>query len=93
MGCLRQYEKTIRIMGKQILDLHHDNAQTHTSLSHTFLAKNDAIVIPQPPYSLDAMPTLYSVLFLQMKRTLKGHSATIEEIKSKQASELNAIWK
>ena len=37
--------------------LHHDNAPAHSSfLVHNFLAKNEATIVPQPPYSPDLAP-------------------------------------
>jgi len=38
--------------------LHHDNAPAHTSLLvRNFLAKNNTIIMPQPPYSPDLLKT------------------------------------
>ncbi|KAG5312063.1 GVQW3 protein, partial [Pseudoatta argentina] len=37
--------------------LHHDNAPAHTSLLvREFLAKNNTLMMPQPPYSPDLAP-------------------------------------
>ena len=52
--------------------LHHDNAPAHASLLiHEFLAKQDTIVVPQPPYSPDLAPADI-FLFPKLKSTLKG---------------------
>ncbi|UYV82243.1 PlexA [Cordylochernes scorpioides] len=41
--------------------LHHDNAPAHTSLLvHDFLAKNNTLMMPQPPYSPDLAPVTFS---------------------------------
>jgi hypothetical protein len=41
-------------------------------LTREFLAKNETIVIPQPPYSPDLAPADF-FLFPKLKSTLKGH--------------------
>ena len=42
--------------------LHHDNAPPHASLLiREFLAKQDRIVVPQPPYSPDLAPDDFPV--------------------------------
>jgi transposase len=52
--------------------LHHDNAPAHASLLiREFLAKNETMVVPQTPYSLDLAPA-DSFLFPKLKYTLKG---------------------
>ncbi|UYV78161.1 hypothetical protein LAZ67_16000324 [Cordylochernes scorpioides] len=41
--------------------LHHDNAPAHTSLLvRDFLAKNNTLMMPQPPYSPDLPPVTFS---------------------------------
>lgn len=75
--------------------LHHDNAPAHTSLLvREFLAKNNTVMMPQPPYSPDMAPCEYFFLFPKIKRTLKGRRFTsIDDIKSASLKELNAIPK
>jgi hypothetical protein len=52
--------------------LHHDNAPAHASLIiREFLAKQETIVVPQPPYSTDLAPADF-FLFPKLKSTLKG---------------------
>jgi len=52
--------------------LHHDNAPAHASLLiREFLAKQETIVVPQPPYSPDLAPADF-FLFPKLKSTLKG---------------------
>lgn len=74
--------------------LHHDNAPAHTSLLvREFLAKNNTVMMPQPPYSPDMAPCDF-FLFPKIKRTLKGRRFTsIDDIKSASLKELNAIPK
>ena len=74
--------------------LHHDNAPAHTSLLvRKFLAKNNTLMMPQPPYSLDLAPCDF-FLFPKLKRPMKGRRyATIEEIKASSKEELNKITK
>ncbi|UYV70285.1 hypothetical protein LAZ67_7002374 [Cordylochernes scorpioides] len=63
--------------------LHHDNAPTHTSLLvRDFLAKNNKLMRPQPPYSPDLAPCDF-FLFPKLKRPMKGRRyATLDEIKT-----------
>ena len=63
--------------------LHHDNAPAHTSsLVREFLAENNTVTMPQPPYSPDMNPCDF-FLFPKIKRTLKGRRFTaIDDIKS-----------
>jgi len=72
--------------------LHHDNAPAHASLIiHEFLAKQDTIVMPQPPYSPDLAPADF-FLFPKLKSTLKGRRfQTIEEIKENSLQDLCVI--
>jgi len=72
--------------------LHHDNAPAHASLLiREFLAKQEMIVVPQPPYSPDLAPADF-FLFPNLKSTLKGHRfQTIEEIKENSLQNLRAI--
>jgi len=74
--------------------LHHDNAPAHTSLLvREFLAKNNTVMMPQPPYSPDMAPCDF-FLFPKIKRTLKGRRFTsIDDIKSASLKELKAISK
>jgi len=53
--------------------LHPDNVPVHTALSvQHFLAKNNMIVIPHPPYSPDLTPCDF-FLFPCMKGQMKGN--------------------
>ncbi|UYV71996.1 hypothetical protein LAZ67_9001510 [Cordylochernes scorpioides] len=63
--------------------LHHDNAPAHTSLLvRDFLAKNNTLMMPQPPYSPDLAPCDF-FLFPKLKRPMKGRRyATLHEIKT-----------
>jgi len=72
--------------------LHHDNAPAHASLLiREFSAKQDMIVVPQPPHSPDLAPADF-FLFPKLKSTLKGHRfQTIEEIKENSLQDLRAI--
>jgi transposase len=60
--------------------LHHGNAPAYASLLiREFLAKNEATVVPQPPYSPD-LATADFFLFPKLKSTLKGQRfESIEE--------------
>jgi len=72
--------------------LHHDNAPAHASLLiREFLAKQETIFVPQPPYSPDLAPVDF-LLFPKLKSTLKGRRfQTIEEIKENSLQDLRAI--
>ncbi|EGI66378.1 Mariner Mos1 transposase, partial [Acromyrmex echinatior] len=74
--------------------LHHDNAPVHKSLLvREFLAKNNTLMMPQPPYFPDLAPCDF-FLFPKLKRFMKGRRyATIEEIKTASKEELNKITK
>ena len=74
--------------------LHHDNAPAHSSFFvRNFLAKNEATVVPQPPYSPDLAPADF-FLFPKLKSTLKGHRFdTFDEIQKNSTKELFAIPK
>lgn len=49
IGCVRQSENNDQA---SFWILHHDNVLAHTSLLiHTFLDKNNTVMLPQPPYS------------------------------------------
>ena len=74
--------------------LHHDNAPAHSSLLvRNFLAKNNTVIMPQPPYSPDLAPSDF-FLFPRLKRPMKGpRFATIEEIKTESLRELKDIPK
>jgi transposase len=72
--------------------LHHDNAPPHASLLiREFLAKQETIVVPQPPYSPDLAPTDF-FLFPKLKSTLKGRRfKTVEELTENSLQDLRAI--
>jgi len=72
--------------------LHHDNAPPHASLLiREFLAKQETIVLPQPPYSPDLAPADFFP-FPKLKSTLKGRRfQTVEEIKENSLKDLRAI--
>ncbi|UYV64925.1 hypothetical protein LAZ67_3002462 [Cordylochernes scorpioides] len=74
--------------------LHHDNAPAHTSLLvRDFLAKNNTLMMPQPPYSPDLVPCNF-LLFPKLKRPMKGRRyATLDEIKTASKEELKNIFK
>ena len=74
--------------------LHHDNPPAHTSLLvREFLAKNNTVTMPQPPYSSDMAPCDF-FLFSKIERTLKGRRFTaIYDIKGASLEELKAIPK
>ncbi|UYV63726.1 hypothetical protein LAZ67_2005445, partial [Cordylochernes scorpioides] len=74
--------------------LHHDNAPAHTSLLlRDFLAKNNTLMMPQPPYSPDLAPCDF-FLFPKLKRPMTGRRyATLDEIKTASKEELKKILK
>ncbi|UYV76007.1 hypothetical protein LAZ67_13002113 [Cordylochernes scorpioides] len=74
--------------------LHHDNAPAHTSLlARNFLAKNNTLMMPQPPYSPDMAPCDF-FLFPKLKRPMKGRRyAMLDEIKTASKEELKKIFK
>ncbi|UYV78460.1 hypothetical protein LAZ67_16001476 [Cordylochernes scorpioides] len=74
--------------------LHHDNALAHRSLLVSdFLAKNNTLMMPQPPYSPDLAPCDF-FLFPKLKRPMKGRPyATLDEIKTASKEELKKILK
>ncbi|UYV60688.1 hypothetical protein LAZ67_1001909 [Cordylochernes scorpioides] len=74
--------------------LHHDNAPAHTSLLvRDILAKNNTLLMPQPPYSPDLAPCDF-FLFPKLKRPMKGRRyATLDEIKTASKEELKKILK
>ena len=95
---MRKLRKAIRqkrpdLWKNNNLLLHHDNAPAHTSLLVLeLLAKNNALVMPQLPYSPDLAPGFF--LFPKLKRPMKGQRhATIEDIKTASKEELNKITK
>ncbi|UYV78708.1 hypothetical protein LAZ67_16002504 [Cordylochernes scorpioides] len=69
--------------------LHHDNAPAHTSLLvRDLLAKNNTLMMPQPPYFPDLFPCDF-FLFPKLKRPMKGRRyATLDEIKTASTEEL-----
>ncbi|UYV72610.1 hypothetical protein LAZ67_10000046, partial [Cordylochernes scorpioides] len=71
--------------------LHHP---AHTSLLvRDFLAKNNTLMMPQPPYSPDLAPCDF-FLFPKLKRPMKGRRyATLDEIKTASKEELKKILK
>ncbi|UYV61909.1 hypothetical protein LAZ67_1007037 [Cordylochernes scorpioides] len=74
--------------------LHHDNAPAHTSLLvRDILAKNNTLMMPQPPYSPDLAPCDF-LLFPKLKRPMKVRRyATLDEIKTASKEELKMIFK
>ncbi|UYV80443.1 K02A2.6-like [Cordylochernes scorpioides] len=74
--------------------LHDDKAPAHTSLLvRDFLAKNNTLMMPQPPYSPDLAPCDF-FLFPKLKRPMKGRRyATLDEIKTASKEELKKILK
>ncbi|UYV82490.1 hypothetical protein LAZ67_21002496 [Cordylochernes scorpioides] len=74
--------------------LHHDNVPAHTSfLVRDFLAKNNALMMPQPSYSPDLAPCDF-FLFPKLKRPMTGRRyATLDEIKTASKEELKKILK
>ncbi|UYV74141.1 hypothetical protein LAZ67_11002233 [Cordylochernes scorpioides] len=74
--------------------LHYDNAPAHTSLLvRDLLAKNNTLMMPQPPYSPDLAPCDF-FLFPKLKRPMKGRRyATLDEIKTASKEELKKILK
>ncbi|UYV73503.1 hypothetical protein LAZ67_10003842 [Cordylochernes scorpioides] len=72
--------------------LHHDNAPAHTSLLvRDFLAKNNTLMMPQPPYSPDLPPCDF-FLFPKLKRPMKGRRySMLDEIKTASKEELKKI--
>ncbi|UYV69293.1 hypothetical protein LAZ67_6003154 [Cordylochernes scorpioides] len=73
--------------------LHLDNAPAHTSLLvRDFLAKNNTLMMPQPPYSPDLAPCDF-FLFPKLMRPMKGRRyATLDEIKTASKEELKKIF-
>ncbi|UYV62125.1 hypothetical protein LAZ67_1007912 [Cordylochernes scorpioides] len=74
--------------------LHHDNAPAHTSLLvRDFLAKNNTLMMPQPPYSPELAPCDF-FLFPKLKRPMKGRRyAMLDEIKTASKEELKKMLK
>ncbi|XP_011863617.1 PREDICTED: putative uncharacterized protein FLJ37770 [Vollenhovia emeryi] len=67
--------------------------QKSSLLVREFLAKNNTLMMPQPPYSPD-LASCDFFLFPKLKRPMKGRRyATIEEIKTASKEELNKIKK
>ena len=66
----------------------------HTSLlARYFLANNNTVIIPQPPYSPELIPCDF-FLFPKLKRPMKGRRfPTIEEIKTASLEEIKTIPK
>ncbi|UYV77838.1 hypothetical protein LAZ67_15002542 [Cordylochernes scorpioides] len=74
--------------------LHHNKAPAHTLLLvRDFLAKNNTLMMPQPPYSSDLAPCDF-FLFPKLKRPMKGRRyATLDEIKTASKEELKRFLK
>jgi transposase len=72
--------------------LYHDNAPPHASLLiREFLAKQETIVVPQPPYSPDMAPADF-LFFPKLKSSLKGRRfQTVEEIDENSIRDFRAI--
>lgn len=72
--------------------LHYDNGPDHTPLIiRQFLAKNQTLVVPQPPYSLYLAPCNF-FSFLKLKSTLKERRfQTIVDIKQNKEIDLKDI--
>ena len=82
--CVKQYEKTPAFVAKQFL-------AAHTSLLiRDFLAKNNIVIVSQPPYSPD-LDSCDFFLFPKLKKPMRF--TTIEEIKTASLEELKAIQK
>ena len=93
--CVKQYERNARNCGKTI----HGFCITITQPAHSsllvrnFLAKNNTVIMPQPPYSSDLAPCDF-FLFPRLKRPMKGRRfATIGKIKTESLRELKDIPK
>ncbi|UYV64317.1 hypothetical protein LAZ67_3000269 [Cordylochernes scorpioides] len=73
--------------------LDHDNTPAHTSLLvRDFLAKNNTLMMPQPPYFPDLAPCDF-FLFPKLKRPMKGRRyATLDEIKTASKEELKSRY-
>jgi len=87
-------QKRPQLWTNQSWVLHYNNAPAHSSfLVCNFLAKNETIVVPQPPYSPDLAPVDF-FLFPKLKSTLKGRCFdTSDEIQKNLKKELFAIPK
>ncbi|UYV75597.1 hypothetical protein LAZ67_13000696 [Cordylochernes scorpioides] len=73
--------------------LHHDNAPAHTLLLvRYFLAKNNTLMMPQPPYSSELAPCDF-FWFPKLKRPMKGRRYATLEIKTASKEELKKILK
>ena len=95
----RSYGKAIRKKRPKLWKnnswlLHQDNASAHSSLLvRNFLAKNNTVIMPQPPYSPNLDPCDF-FLFPRLKGHMKGRRfATIDEIKTKSLREIKNIPK
>ncbi|UYV70546.1 K02A2.6-like [Cordylochernes scorpioides] len=77
---------------KDTVNLHHDNATSHTAFIITnFLARSNTSVIPHPPYSPDLAPCDF-FLFPRLKREMKGkHWETVENIQHHVTTFLRSI--
>ena len=92
--CLRDavHRKRPELWENQIWMLHHDDVPAHASLLiHSYLAKQQASIVPHPPHSPDLAPADF-FLFPRLKATLKGcRFQTIEEIQENVIRELRTI--
>jgi len=71
--------------------LHDDNASSHRALvTREFLAHNNVIALPQPPYSPDLAPCDF-FLFPKMKLQLKGRRFDTEEIQRESQNVLGRL--
>jgi transposase len=72
--------------------LHHDNAPSHTTMAvQLFLAKNNILIVPHPPYSPDLAPSDYW-LSPTLKVGLRGRRfATAGDTKENADTRLRAI--
>jgi hypothetical protein len=72
--------------------LHHDSAPTNIALSiRQFLAKYSITTLPQPPYSPDLSPPIFS-LFPKLNLTLRGKRfQTVEDIIINEMKDLKTI--
>ena len=87
-------KKCLELWKNNLWLLHHDNAPAHSSLLvRNFLAKNNTVIMPQPPYSPYLAPCDF-LLFPRLKRPMKERRfVTIEEIKTESLRELKDIPK
>ena len=86
--CAQQSARNARICERT----KHDNAPAHTPLLvRGFLAKNNTITSPRPPYSPDLAPLWLFWFPKLMRPTKRRRHATIEEIETAPNEEPNKI--